>query len=186
MPNHRTNIEGQRFGRLVALHDIGCNKRKLRLWECLCDCGQLTTVSMSGLKKGRTNSCGCLARELSSKRGKKPIGESSLTFLFYRYKMEAGKRGLKFLLTRKQFRELTKQNCFYCGVKPHKTTYRPNANGEYIYNGIDRVNNTKGYVVDNCVTCCSMCNNMKHAYTQQNFLAKIALIYSHILYAKEM
>ena len=181
MPNNRTNVEGQRFGRLVALQDIGRNNRKLRLWKCLCDCGQLTTVSMSDLKKGGTNSCGCLARELSSERGKKPVGESSLTFLFYRYKIEAEKRDLEFSLTRKQFRKLTQRNCFYCGIKPYKTTCRPGANGEFIYNGIDRVNNIKGYIVDNCVTCCSMCNNMKHAYTQQNFLAKIALIYNHML-----
>lgn len=181
MPNHRTNIEGQRFGRLVALHDVGRNKRKLRLWECLCDCGKLTVVPMSDLKKGGTNSCGCLKNELSSKRAKKSIGESSLTFLFHVYKIGARKRGLEFLLTRKQFKKLTQRNCFYCNEKPYKTIYRPGVNGKFIYNGIDRKDNTKGYTIDNCVTCCSMCNNMKHAYTQQDFLTKVGLIYNYML-----
>ena len=28
-------------------------------------------------------------------------------------------------------------------------------------NGIDRIDNTRGYIVDNCVSCCSICNRMK-------------------------
>lgn len=64
------------------------------------------------------------------------------------YKKNAKKRNLEFLLTKNQFYNLTAQPCCYCGdLQGH--------------NGIDRVDSSKGYTVDNCVSCCSRCNIMK-------------------------
>ena len=188
MPRPRVNIEGQKFGRLTALHDVGYERRD-RLWECLCKCGQFTVVKAGQLKAGKVKSCGCLHSELASKRAKKdvaghnklPAGEANLNNMIRAYKAGAKKRNLEFSLTREQFKKLTKQKCFYCGVKPHNVINRSQTNGKYIYNGIDRVNNTKGYTIDNCVTCCYICNQWKRAYTQQGFLMRIKLIYENVL-----
>ena len=59
------DITGQRFGRLVVL---GRNMEKQGenrhlMWDCICDCGNRTTVSGLHLKDGHTKSCGCLAAE---------------------------------------------------------------------------------------------------------------------------
>lgn len=188
MPRLRVNIEGQKFGRLTALHDVGYQDRD-RLWECLCECGQFTIVKAGQLKAGKVKSCGCLHSELASKRAKRdvaghnklPKGEANLNNMIRAYKAGAKKRNLVFELTREQFAELTKQKCFYCGVKPHNIINYPQSNGEYIYNGIDRIDNTKGYIIDNCVTCCFACNQWKQAYTQQEFLMRIKLIYENLL-----
>jgi len=88
------------------------------------------------------------------------------------------------LLSKEQFRKLTQQNCFYCDIKPHSSSNHKKCNGKFIYNGIDRVDNTKGYTIDNCVTCCGTCNWMKRTYTQQEFLLKIKLIYDNMLKGK--
>lgn len=56
------DLSGQRFGRLIAVEYVGNSK-----WKCLCDCGNETEVFSSNLTKGRTKSCGCLARETTSK-----------------------------------------------------------------------------------------------------------------------
>ena len=56
------DLSGQRFGRLIAVEYIGNSK-----WRCLCDCGNEVEVFSSNLTKGRTKSCGCLARETTSK-----------------------------------------------------------------------------------------------------------------------
>lgn len=53
------DLAGARFGRLVALRDVGRNHNKQRLWECLCDCGATTVVIAALLAKGQTKSCGC-------------------------------------------------------------------------------------------------------------------------------
>jgi len=59
----RLELAGQNFGRLVALRDVGRNKRRLRLWSCLCECGEMTTASSGNLRSGHTQSCGCLQRD---------------------------------------------------------------------------------------------------------------------------
>ncbi len=182
----RLDIEGQKFNRLIALHDVGSDKKKDRLWECLCDCGKFTVVPAYRLKGGITKSCGCLQKELAGKLAEKglyrlPIGEANLNRIIYRYKNGAEKRNLKFLLTRKQFKELTQQPCFYCGSKPHTVMSDKGRNGKYIYNGIDRVDNSKGYTINNCVACCRKCNEWKRADTQQEFLMRVKLIYDHML-----
>ena len=60
---------GKRYGRLTVLKKLeeksSCGKV---LWECQCDCGNLIKVISADLRKGTTQSCGCLARELSGKR----------------------------------------------------------------------------------------------------------------------
>jgi hypothetical protein len=52
-----------RFNRLSvrALH--GKNKHGFNVWECRCDCGNITYASTNSLKSNNTKSCGCLWRE---------------------------------------------------------------------------------------------------------------------------
>lgn len=51
------------------------------------------------------------------------------------------------------------------------------ANGGYTYNGIDRVDNTKGYEETNVVPCCTVCNRAKMAHTQEEFFDRVRRIY---------
>lgn len=191
MPRPRTNIASQKFGRLTALHDVGSEKRE-RVWECICECGQFKTALVSQLKNGRVKSCGCLRSELSSKRAKKNIagvnklspGEANLGKVIVGYKYGARKRNLEFLLTRKQFKKLVTQKCFYCGSVPCNTCDMPESNGKFIYSGIDRVDNAKGYTIDNCIPCCYICNQWKRACTQQEFLIRVKSIYDNLLRGK--
>ena len=177
----RVNLEGQKFGRLTVLHFTGRNKSGHSLWNCLCECGQFNTVTISNLKDGSTKSCGCLQKELVSKRRSLPIGEANRNNVLATYRCNARKRNIEFSLTKEQFKKLVQQKCFYCGVKPHTISNHIGNNGKFIYNGIDRVDNNKGYVVENCVTCCSICNDWKRTRTRQEFLLRIKLIYDHML-----
>lgn len=60
----RIEMKGKRFGRLlvVAEHPER-NKRGLAMWEAVCDCGGKKIAIGSNLRRGITNSCGCLRRE---------------------------------------------------------------------------------------------------------------------------
>jgi hypothetical protein len=71
----------------------------------------------------------------------------------------AKKRNLDFLLTAKEFEELIKKPCFYCG--------QINPSG---FNGVDRVENSKGYVIENVVSCCTKCNRMKSNFHYREFI----------------
>ncbi len=57
------DLQGQRFGRLVAVKSMGCGESGGALWFCQCDCGESKVILGSSLRTGRTRSCGCLRRE---------------------------------------------------------------------------------------------------------------------------
>ncbi len=60
------DISGRRFGRLTAIRDSGrIGSRRMRLWECKCDCGNIAFVERNSLTTGNTRSCGCLRHELA-------------------------------------------------------------------------------------------------------------------------
>lgn len=61
------NLIGEKFNRLLV---VGVSRRShsKKTWECLCDCGRVTFLSTYLLTSGTTKSCGCLVKELMSKR----------------------------------------------------------------------------------------------------------------------
>lgn len=63
------DITGQRFGRLTVLYRLHNIKGKTK-WFCVCDCGNLKEVTLSDLKKGNTQSCGCLYKDIHTKHKK--------------------------------------------------------------------------------------------------------------------
>lgn len=69
MANHRANLQGRLFGRLVAVKYMGPYTRSS--WFCRCECGKSIIARGYTLKQGITRSCGCLGIEL---RGEKNAG----------------------------------------------------------------------------------------------------------------
>ena len=64
------DLTGQRFGRLVVVsknEEVSEQKKSLH-WNCKCDCGNEKIIWGSDLKRGKTQSCGCLNNELSKER----------------------------------------------------------------------------------------------------------------------
>lgn len=57
----------QRFGRLVAIKPVGTDKWGNYRWLCKCDCGNEKIIKSSKLVQGRTRSCGCYRKEVSTK-----------------------------------------------------------------------------------------------------------------------
>ena len=58
----KLELSGRRFGRLTVVAQAPHSASGAIRWECVCDCGNRTTVFRSAL--GRlTNSCGCLEAE---------------------------------------------------------------------------------------------------------------------------
>lgn len=59
--------EGDRYGRLTVIERTD----GVRRWICRCDCGNVITVCQDHLRSGHIRSCGCLRKELTSKRVKR-------------------------------------------------------------------------------------------------------------------
>lgn len=81
---------------------------------------------------------------------------------FHIYKNTAKKRGIIFELSYEDFLKFFDQNCHYCGDKIV----------DYGGVGIDRVDNTKGYTLDNVVPCCRPCNVAKLDYTAEEYVER--------------
>lgn len=60
---------GTRFTRLVVLSKGTPDHNKRVRWLCQCDCGEVSLVVGTYLRKGVTRSCGCLMREHAQKIG---------------------------------------------------------------------------------------------------------------------
>ena len=113
-------------------------------------------------------------------KNSKGNNKSCLTNLYHVYKRGARDRNLAWEFTKERFKELTKQNCWYCDQEPTQMNrvYGKNKpkNVYYLYNGVDRMDNTVGYTVDNCIPCCGRCNHMKHILHIEDFISHIRKI----------
>lgn len=166
------DLTGQRFGRLVAISPTEERIGGRIIWLCQCDCGIEAKASSHNLLAGQTRSCGCLRKECMSKLGQAnriPFGKAMMHVLLGRYQRQAERRELAWDLTEEDFKKLTGSDCHYCGIGPRQIWASSDAHGEYIYNGLDRINNNKGYMLGNVVPCCWECNQSKHTKTLVEF-----------------
>lgn len=159
------NLIEKRFGKLVVIERIGANNSRRVFWKCICDCGNFTKAETSSLRTGHTTSCGCV----SGMHSKLEYQLATFNQLYKNYKRKADYRNLDFDLSEEIFLKLVKSNCFYCNSEPYQTIKSKYDNGDFVYNGIDRVNPEIGYFEDNVVSCCGKCNISKMAFTQSEF-----------------
>ena len=89
------DLTGMKFGRLIVVKRGENDKNNKAQWWCLCDCQlelpenerKLKLIPAKSLKSGATQSCGCLHREMASKKNKKYntydlIGEYGVGYTF--------------------------------------------------------------------------------------------------------
>jgi hypothetical protein len=186
---HKLIEIGQVFGRLTVIEELPeRTKKRTRKYFCYCICGNSIGVCGGQLNSGNTKSCGCLVKErmvaLSIANRKAP-GHLSWTALYGAYKLNAKYKKNLFSITFEQFKEICSRDCYYCGISPSYYNYYLKADGSRrhraksndtttelatIYaNGIDRADNDKGYVLENCIPCCKTCNYMKTDMSKEDF-----------------
>lgn len=176
--NHRgLNLIGQRFTRLTV---VAFHKRDVHhqfIWKCVCDCGNEVISSGNQLRRHKAKSCGCIKKDSNAKR--KEYGEASFNNIIRQYKNNAAHRGYVFTLTPDEFRHLISQNCNYCG-RPPSQQRNSKSYGNIIHNGIDRVDNNVGYIIENVVPCCVQCNISKTNHTVDEFKGWLKMAYEHM------
>jgi len=89
-----------------------------------------------------------------------------------------------------EFYNLSQQNCFYCDTSPnnrrnifvydHRSSKYSIESGDFIYNGLDRVDNTLPHKVSNVVPCCKYCNYSKGNRNIEEFKKWIIKLYNNI------
>jgi hypothetical protein len=174
-----TDLSGKQFGRLSVTKLISSTRVRGKhshtdtIWECLCDCGNTITALTRSLNSGGTKSCGCLHRDGWAKPGSADLE------VFNRYLFRAKRKGYEFHLSKEEFFEIAKQDCFYCGEPPKQIACKEKKY-PFIYNGIDRIDNSKGYIRGNIVPCCGVCNKMKLEMSVDEFKDRMKIILNHL------
>ncbi len=177
---NRDNLLEQKFG-LLTVFDYELNGRNV-IWLCFCECGNKKVVKVIGanLKNGKVKSCGCFRRK------RLPYGENAFNRLYHTYKTRALNKNFEFTLSKEEFRIITNKRCYYCGRLPfQKASPTIKGFGEYVYNGIDRLDNDLGYTQENSVPCCGFCNVAKNNSKKEDFLEWIKSVYNNIFGEKE-
>ncbi len=85
---------------------------------------------------------------------------SSFNQLYRSYKNRAARDGREFKINMEDFYYLTSQPCFLCATPPSQRVSK-RGKRSYVYNGLDRMDCAKGYVLDNVRPCCWIHNNLK-------------------------
>lgn len=177
---------GQKFNRLTATRRIGL-KNENSIWEFECECGKVVQAAVGAVKSGVQKSCGCwkIERNKEKRVYVAPPGkyEDTRRKIFTDYYNSAKKRGYDFELDQDRFYEIIVKPCQYCGkqassvseIRSHTRYDRP----RFIYSGLDRVDNRKGYTEDNVVPCCTQCNYLKRAFNKDTFISQVKAIYEH-------
>jgi hypothetical protein len=173
--NKADDMVGKRFGRLVIASNTGnkYEKKNVFLYECVCDCGSTTIVRGDALKSGNTASCGCLAKERRAEGKRKKIleergGIGPIPALFFnRLKQDARERDLTCELTLAEFVDISTSDCYSCGQidTKNQVQYRSNKKSvRYTWkaNGLDRIDNSRGYDIYNILPCCKRCNQARN------------------------
>ncbi len=179
MVRNYNSLISQKFGTLTVIAEADHRDKSCSiLWFCKCDCGRdkIKPVTTHYLVSHHTRSCGC-ARAGNHNAAELGNGIAQFNSMFTGYMRNAKIKGVEFSLSRDEFRKLSQGCCFYCGVSPLYGTHNKSRTGDYIHNGIDRVDNSKGYVINNVVPCCKICNIAKHSMTQQEFYDWITKVY---------
>ena len=152
------------------------------MWHCKCDCGKELDVSKRNLTSHGTRSCGCIKEDYY----KEMYGKSQFNTVYMRYVKRAKKKNIEFVFTKEDFVKLTSQNCYYCGREPSSVGKSQHNNGDFKYNGLDRINSSGGYTFDNVVTCCEFCNRSKFDRTTEEFYIYIQKIYNYLVDNKKI
>ena len=189
------NSINKRYGKLIVLEFTGDkNKRGEKIVRSICDCGNKKICLLRLIRRGTIRSCGCLKQTSSAENIKKahsifiekekwkdPLLRTQQSIFRLRY--SDGN------ITFEMFKELSQQNCFYCNAPPSNkgTSYTKSGviteerlkNSYFTYNGLDRIDSTRGHMIDNVVTCCADCNRSKSNRPQSEFLDWVTRVYIH-------
>lgn len=158
------NLAGQKFSRLRVDGHSRRENRKTK-WLCVCDCGNIKWIRSDSIKSSEYFG---------------DAGNARRWFTYY--KSDAKRRNRQFDLTFEQFKTITSRPCSYCGYEGNlfSDLHASRIAQPFQCNGIDRVDNSIGYILENVVSCCKMCNFMKHKLTREEFLKQVRKIFKWV------
>lgn len=161
------------FGHVTVIKRCGRDKFGHHQWVCKCDCGNNITLPGYRLKIGDTKTCGNCGR--SRKKGKdhknfKGYEEISSTH-WNSIRKGARDRDIELSITIKQAWKLYIQQDKKCALSGLEISFQKERNSiKKTTASLDRIDNTKGYTINNVQWVHKRINWMKNTLTQDEFI----------------
>lgn len=167
---------GTKYGRLTVIS----RDFKSKKWICNCECGNQTKSRSDALKRGTVKSCGCGIKGPKLER-RLPNNLSLWKDVIRVYKQGAKSRNYDWELSEEEAIQMMTKNCHYCNSEPsNKLTYRFGPDRFIMYTGLDRVDNNLGYIQNNVVPCCKICNHSKLDLSLEEWTSWIKKVYENM------
>lgn len=145
------DLTGKKYGRLTVLNREPNKKTHTDMWKCQCDCGNFIITRASSLKRGTTQSCGCLQKEVLSKMSSKHNMTHTRLYSIWR-----GMKARCYSKNMKEFEIYGGRGIKVCNEWLDKENGFMNfytwatANGYKDNLTLDRINNDGNYEPNNC------------------------------------
>ena len=144
----------------VIRNDVKRSDR--RRYEIQCICGRTVFIKKSQVKNNHE------CRECRSQRFDDDAFSRCLRAHEYHYQSGAESRNYEYNLSTEIFSKLVEQNCVYCDGPPSVAPLKKYP--DILFSGIDRKDNSKGYIDTNVVSCCIICNRAKMDKSYEEFM----------------
>ena len=166
-------IIGEQYGQWIVIStEIKINTNRATYWRVRCKCGAESWRNASSLVSGRTNSCKSCARTAK-------FEDSFALAYMNRIIKRAEKIGVEYNLTPEYMYELflsQNKKCALSGVDIQFTNSWNSKSDQTA--SLDRIDNTKGYIVGNVQWVHKQVNFMKGTMEQKEFIKFCKLISS--------
>jgi transposase len=168
------NLVGQRFGLLTVVRPIYSKqnkyKKRTRTWLCKCDCGSEIKLSCNQISTGWV-SCGCARRKL---------GCNEIRGQYFSSLIKGAKlRNLEFDITIEQIWDLFLRQGRKCALSGIELFFNNYVVGKENTASLDRIDNSKGYIIDNIQWIHKDLNFMKQDFKESDFFNWIKTIYEY-------
>jgi len=164
------SLVGKKFERLTVLSEAPKkNYTAARQWKCLCACGKEVISETNALRRGATKSCGCWRKDRMGNFSRKHGLEGTPIYILYQTaKKRAKKKGMDFTIQLSDM-PIIPDKCPIFGIPLKHSVISGKASSNSP--SLDRIDNSKGYIVGNIRIISYRANILKNnATTQELYL----------------
>lgn len=182
------DLSGQQFGRWTVIRRTESTRSGHTRFECLCECGVRKNVLSTHLLQGVSKHCGCIVLKGPTHPQWKGCGEISGDFWDSIKRGAEGRKGRRFPvameLTIEEAWDLYLRQDRRCALTDTPLSMGRRHNDKRTAS-LDRIDNSRGYSIDNVQWLHKDVNRMKGMFDQKYFVHMCSLI-AQQMNSKEM
>jgi hypothetical protein len=168
-----------KFNKLTVIEkDTRKSTRNRTYWLCKCDCGNYSSVLTYGLYKNKILSCGCTRKSKGWKKYKSKYPGELRSYIWSRMKKHAEYRNLEFSITPIEAWNLFLKQDRKCALTGIELFFVSNAAAKLGQTtaSLDRIDSSRGYILDNIQWIHKDLQFMKSDFTQEEFIKYCHLV----------